>query len=164
MHLPLKECIPTAKHDNLRLMLIIGQGTLCVMDIADAGIRSGGNYLAFFMRLNMVAWFRLVSLVLKEVLRRFGIVDALDDTIESFRRVKEALAEYMTELQKIDIERFNAETAAFQQFESSLIATTDEAELNALILRTFDELGLNKPWEGDFDAFMSDRSNKLKFD
>lgn len=164
MHLPLKECIPTMKHDNLRLMLIIGQGTLCVMDIADAGIRSGGNYLAFFMRLNMVAWCRLLSLVLKEVLRKFGIVDALDDTIEAFRRVKEALTEYLTELQKIDIERFNAETAAFQQFESSLITTSDEGELNALILRTFDELGINKPWEGDFDDFMSDKSNKLKFD
>ena len=102
--------------------------------------------------------------MLKEVLRKFGIVDALDDTIEAFRRVKEALTEYLTELQKIDIERFNAETAAFQQFESSLITTSDEGELNALILRTFDELGINKPWEGDFDDFMSDKSNKLKFD
>ncbi len=164
MHLPLKECLPTMRHDNLRLMLIIGQGTLCVMDIADAGIRSGGNYLAFFMRLNMVAWCRLASLVLNEVLRKFGIVDALDDTIESFRRVKDALTEYMAELQKIDVARFEAETAAIQQFECDLISTSNESEINALILRTFDELGINKPWDGDFDDFMSNRGNKLVFD
>ena len=163
MKLPLKECIPTAKHQNLRIMLIIGHGTLCVMDIADAGIRSGGNYLAFFTRLNMVAWYRLVSLVLREVLRQVGIVDCLDDTIAALQRVKLALNEYLTELEKIDIERFKAETAAFQSFETEL-AEVSEADLNALILRTFDSLGINRPWEGDFDEFMSDRNNRLVFE
>lgn len=63
---PIKECIPISKHTDLRIMLLFGNGTLCVMDGIDAGIRSGGNYLAFFMRLNLVAWFRFVALVLKE--------------------------------------------------------------------------------------------------
>ena len=39
----LKECIPTHQHDDLRIMLLFGNGTLCVMDGIDAGIRSGGN-------------------------------------------------------------------------------------------------------------------------
>lgn len=46
-HKPLKECIPTSKNADLRVMLLIGNGTLCVMDGIDAGIRSGGNFLAF---------------------------------------------------------------------------------------------------------------------
>lgn len=40
---PLSECIPSKRHDDLRMMLIIGDGTLCLMDGADAAIKSGGN-------------------------------------------------------------------------------------------------------------------------
>ncbi|MDE5741725.1 MAG: hypothetical protein K2H90_04680, partial [Oscillospiraceae bacterium] len=58
---PIKECIPTAQHDDLRVMLIIGNGTLCVIDGADALIRSGGgaDLFTFFTHLNLVAWCRL---------------------------------------------------------------------------------------------------------
>lgn len=163
MRLPLKECIPTAKHQNLRIMLLIGHGTLCVMDVADAGIRSGGNYLAFFTRLNMVAWYRLVTLVIKEVLRQVGIVDCLDDTIAALQRTKMALNEYLTELEKIDIHRFKEETALYEKLGTDL-ADASEEDLNVLILHTFDALGINRPWEGDFDTFMSDRNNRLVFE
>lgn len=162
MKLPLKECIPSMKHQNLRIMLLIGHGTLCVMDIADAGIRSGGNYLAFFTRLNMVAWYRLVSLVLKEVLLQVGIVIQLHGTIEALRRVDRALNEYLAELEKIDIERFKAEASAYQSLEIEL-ADVSESDLNALILRTFESLEINRPWDGDFDDFMLDRDNSLVF-
>lgn len=47
---PLRECIPTQSHADLRVMLILGNGTLCVMDGIDAGIRANGNALRFFMR------------------------------------------------------------------------------------------------------------------
>ena len=45
--------------------MILGNGTLCVMDGIDAGIRANGNALRFFMRMNLVAWLRFVMLVLK---------------------------------------------------------------------------------------------------
>ena len=70
---PLVECIPSKRHDDLRIMLIIGDGTLCLMDGADAAIRSGGNWVNFFLRLNIVAWYRLVVLVLREVCIRLEI-------------------------------------------------------------------------------------------
>lgn len=92
----LKECIPTHQHDDLRVMLLFGNGTLCVMDGIDAGIRSGGNFLAFFMRLNIIAWFRFVTLVLKEVCIRLGLTDALQKNIEAFKRINEALLLYIT--------------------------------------------------------------------
>ena len=163
MKLPIKDCIPTANHKSLQIMLLIGHGTLCVMDVVDAGVRSGGNYLAFFTRLNLVAWYRLVSLVLKEVLRRIGIVDCLDETIAALQRVKPALQEYLAKLEKIDIERFKEETAAFQGLDVGLTKLSEE-ELNALIINTFESLGINRPWEGDFDDFMSNSNNRLVFE
>lgn len=162
MNLPLKECIPTARHDSLRMMLLIGQGTLCVMDIADAGIRSGGNWLAFFTRLNLVAWCRLVWLVLQEVLRKVGISGGAEDSIAALQRVKLAAQEYFEELEKIDMERFREETAAFQSLPHSL-ADLNEKDMNTVILKTFESLGINRPWEGDFDDFMSDKNNTLMF-
>ena len=75
---PLKQCIPTQKHADLRVMLLLGNGTLCVIDAIDAGIRSKGNHLDLFMRLNLIGWFRFVTLVLKEVCIRTGISTALE--------------------------------------------------------------------------------------
>ena len=37
-HKPLKECFPNRKHADLRVMLIVGDGTLCVIDGLGAGI------------------------------------------------------------------------------------------------------------------------------
>lgn len=64
---PLKDCLPTKKHDDLRVMLLVSNSVLCLMDGADAAIRSGGNPILFFTRLNLVAWGRLVVKVVKEV-------------------------------------------------------------------------------------------------
>ena len=111
----LKECIPTHQHDDLRVMLLFGNGTLCVMDGIDAGIRSGGNFLAFFMRLNIIAWFRFVTLVLKEVCIRLGLTDALQKNIEAFKRINEALLLYLHELESIDIEAFKRETEEYNE-------------------------------------------------
>ena len=161
--LPIKDCIPTNRHANLRVMLLVGNGTLCVIDGIDAGIRSGGNALIMFTRLNLVAWYRLVTLVLKEVCIRIGLSISIDNTIEAFKRVNEALAMYLAELKKIDIERFKKETERYNQLMYNIEYITDESTLNSFLLGAFDELHITKPWDGDFDDFMSDRNNKLVF-
>lgn len=67
-----RECIPTNDHADLRIMLIVGNGTLCLIDGIDAGIRSGGNALTFILHMNLVAWSRLILLVLRELKIRYG--------------------------------------------------------------------------------------------
>ena len=72
---PWGDCIPNSKHADLRIMLIVGCATLCLVDGTDAAIRgamAGGNILVFILHLNYVAWFRLVMLVLKELIIRYG--------------------------------------------------------------------------------------------
>ncbi|WP_455719725.1 hypothetical protein [Agathobacter sp.] len=74
-----KDCIPSAKHADLRMMLLIGNATLCLVDGIDAAIRTGikgGNPITFILHLNLVAWARLVMLVFRELKIRYGsIVD-----------------------------------------------------------------------------------------
>lgn len=161
---PIKECIPTAKHPDLRVMLLMGNGTLCVMDGLDAGLRSGGNFLKFFMRLNLVAWFRFSVLVLKEVCIRVGITDPLLESIEAYKRINEALLIYLHELEEIDIELFKKETEQYNKLVISVNSVRTDRELNAVLLETFDKMGYGKPWEGDFDEHMSDPDATLVFE
>ncbi|MDW0113054.1 hypothetical protein QT711_07635 [Sporosarcina saromensis] len=62
-----KESLPIGNKPELRRMLLVGHGTLCVVDGADAALRAGGNPLLFATRMNMVAWSRLAFSGLLEV-------------------------------------------------------------------------------------------------
>jgi len=62
-----KESIPSANIPEVRRMLLVGHGTLCLIDGVDAGIRSGGDMVTFLSRTNLLAWVRFGQLGLKEV-------------------------------------------------------------------------------------------------
>lgn len=160
----LKECIPTNKYADLRIMLLFGNGTLCVMDGIDAGVHSGGNFLAFFMRLNWIGWFRFATIVLKEVCIRVGISNALQMNTEAYKRINEALKLYLNELEKLDIELFKKETEEYNNLIEIFINTKTDDELNIMLLDTFERLGINKPWEGNFDEHMSNKNGTLVFE
>lgn len=61
------ECIPTASNPELRRMLLVAHGTLCLVDGVDAGLRSGGNIVQFMLRSNILAWARFGTLAIKEL-------------------------------------------------------------------------------------------------
>ena len=160
---PLHECIPTKKHDDLRIMLIIGDGTLCLMDGVDAAIRSGGNWVNFFLRLNIVAWYRLVSLVFREVCICLGISFPLQKQLDAYIRINEALTLYLTQLEKIDFEQFKKETEQYNQFLVMIKEANSENELSVLLRNEYRALGIELPYSGAFDDFMKDSSDVLEF-
>ena len=160
----LKECIPTHNHADLRIMLLLGNGTLCAMDGIDAGVRSKGNFLLFFMRLNLIAWLRFVTLVLKEVFIRVGISDAMQKNIEAYKRINEALLVYLHELEQIDIDLFKKETEEYNKVVNVFNSAKTYEELNIMLLDTFDRMGYNKPWQGNFDEHMSNKNGTLRFE
>ncbi|MCM1165920.1 MAG: hypothetical protein NC299_08425 [Lachnospiraceae bacterium] len=163
---PIRECIPTAQHDDLRIMLLIGNGTLCVLDGADALFRSGGNALMFFMRLNLVAWFRFISLVIKEVLIRLGFNTSIQDSIDAMKRVHAALTNYLKELEKIDIELFKKETEMYNQMVEELSMANSEQDLTLMLIAQYEHMGIALPWKGydSFDDFMQDKNSRLVFE
>lgn len=161
---PIRECIPSSRHADLRVMLLIGNGTLCIMDAVDAGVRSCGNFLMFFLRLNLIAWFRFVMLVLKEVFIRVGLSSALQESIDALKRINEALMEYLLQLERIDIEAFKKEAEQYYRIVSTFKKEMSETELNTFLYSEFERLGIKKPWEGDFDEHMSDKNARLVFE
>lgn len=160
---PLQECIPNKKHDDLRIMLIIGDGVLCLMDGVDAAIRSGKNCINFFLRLNIIAWCRLVSLVFKEACIRLGISFPLQKQLDAYIRINEALSQYLEELRQIDIELFKKETEQCKQFLIRFENANSEDELHDLLKREYTVRGWELPYEGTFDNFMKDSSSVLVF-
>lgn len=80
-----KESIPTSKHADLRIMLIVGDATLCLVDGADAAAHGivEGNMITFICHLNLVGWTRLIMLVLKELCIRYGsvVIESIDQFV-----------------------------------------------------------------------------------
>lgn len=62
-----KDSIPKGSIPELRRMLLVGHGTLCVVDGVDATIRSGTDMIQFLLRTNLIAWVRFGHIGLKEV-------------------------------------------------------------------------------------------------
>ena len=109
------DCIPTEKHGDLRLMLLIGYTTFCLIDGFDAGIRSGGNTVTFILHLNLVAWIRLIILVIKELIIRFGplfeklMEKYLDMTLDMLNSPdeKKLINEFYERINKLDFQIIN---------------------------------------------------------
>ena len=150
-------------HDNLRAMLLLGHGTLCLMDGADAAVRSGGNWLLFFTRMNLIAWARFSTLVLKEACIRIGVALPLQKEFDTYNRLANYMQAYYEELKKIDIDRFKKETSEYTHWASCMERTANEEQLNIVLRKAMIDLDIQLPWTGDFDSFMRDNSAHLVF-
>ena len=80
-----KDAMPFGNKPELRRMLLVGHGTLCVVDTVDAGIRSV-DLLTFVLHLNVEAWIRLGISGLQEIraIYKDNVVDVnvLDQDLE----------------------------------------------------------------------------------
>lgn len=61
------ECIPFGRQPELRRMLLVGHGALCIVDGLDATLKSGGYIINFALSLNIMAWSRFAFSGLIEV-------------------------------------------------------------------------------------------------
>lgn len=158
-HLPIENCIPSRKHNSLRLMILLGHGTLCAIDGIDAKFKSGGNFLLFFKRLNGPAWLRFIWLVFAEVFYRIGLNADIREYTASLRKINAKISNYSTAFEKIDINKFREESNSFM----FALENDNEMELNESLLGIYKRLDMEIPWDGDFDAFMQNKNNCLQF-
>ena len=110
-----------------------------------------------------ISWYRLVFLVFREVCIRLGISFPLQKQLDAYIRINEALALYLTQLEKIDFELFKKETEQYNRMLTMMEATNNDDELNTLLKSEYKALGIELPYSGDFDDFMNDTSSVLEF-
>ena len=150
---PLAECIPSEKHPDLRMMLLIGNGSLCFVDVIDAAIRSGGNALTFFLHLNLIAWYKLVKRALAELLIRYDLSYA--DLAIYMQKINQELEQQLQRLRQVDYAAYEKELAQINDITGLLggpAADTDE------IYRKLDEMGVEMQFHSseEFDEKMMD--------
>ncbi|MBW3140555.1 hypothetical protein KUV56_13725 [Ferrimonas balearica] len=84
---PWSQCLPSANNPELRRMLMVGHGTLCLVDAGDAALRSGGDMIQFLLRTNLIGWARFGTLAVKELNAWYRAgkldVDAVDDYLDA---------------------------------------------------------------------------------
>ena len=75
---PWSECVPLASNPELRRMLLVAHGSMCLIDGGEAALRSGGDMVQFLLRTNLVGWSRFGHLALKEMYAWYnaGHIDA----------------------------------------------------------------------------------------
>ncbi|MBS4704809.1 hypothetical protein Q7I15_04730 [Aeromonas veronii] len=83
---PWKECIPSGANPELRRMLLVAHGALCLIDAGDAALKSGGEMVQFLLRTNLIGWARFGTLALKEVYAWYNAghinADAVDEYLD----------------------------------------------------------------------------------
>lgn len=94
------------------------------------------------------------------------IIDRLNTIpteVNNYKVFADAMVILGARLSQIDIEQFKKETMRFSLIATEIEECNDEDQLNNLLKDSYNELGIKIPWEGNFDSFMADRSNKLVF-
>lgn len=82
----------------------------------------------------------------------------------NYKQIADALERIAAKLANLDIAKFKKYTEKYQDIALRLDRAKSETEVNRILLCAYETLGIKIPWEGDFDTFMGNRSNKLVFE
>lgn len=159
---PCKDCIPTKIYEDLRVMLLLGDGTICAFDGLHAIAKSNGDILVFCTRLNLVAWLRFISLVFKEVCIRIGIPEDLSHNLYIYKEINRALDECTAELEQLSIE-YSREYESNERLRKTLSSAKTSSDLQSCLMMWYQTEEKELPWTGDFNSFMKNRNNSLFF-
>ena len=112
----------------------------------------------------------LLSCTLLVFLDRSRFVNTLIDTMNripsdanNFKEIADLMETLAAKIANIDIDQFKAETAKYNSVSQQLLSCEDEESLNTILQDAYERICISIPWEGDFDSFMSDKSNRLVF-
>ena len=161
---PIERCIPILKNDRLRMMLLVGNGTLCALDGAHAFISSSGNWLLFFAKANIIVWFRLLQLVLKELCLRFGIIGTLEKQVLAMECVNQILIKNTRKLEEYDIQSYQQSIGGFLELDNRIKDLKSEEEVYNFLEEFCIDRGHTFPWKGSFDQHMENRQGRLRFE
>lgn len=150
LKLPLRECIPSKAYGDLREMLMIADGTLCLIDGADALLQSKGNIVDFALRLNIVAWAHFCKLVFREICIRNQWGMAVLEV--EFERIDFALEQHLRKLDNIDTTRLDQELQKAKVLNLHLFEMKTEEQVAGALYEAICVYDLDLPFH-DHDSF-----------
>ena len=82
---------------------------------------------------------------------------------QSFSQIAYNFETYAAHVAAVDIKLFRRDVESFQNIADAIYMSDDEEELDRILANAFETLDIPVPWDGDFDTFMGNPNNKLKF-
>ena len=95
------------------------------------------------------------------------IVDALNripTEANNYKEIADTFEELAIKLEQIDIDIFRKEVNEYRDFIAKVEKAENEEEIQRILISMYQKLEMHLPWEGDFDFFMSKKSNRLIFE
>lgn len=154
-----RDCIPSNIHSSLRWMLIVSNSALCLVDGIDAMIKSGGNIVIFVLNLNIIAWFKLILMILKEIMIRYSFT--YDDLKLQFQKINAALDDYLQRLKSVDYAKYEQELGEIREIYDVLM---DEYSNTDIIYKYFQSHNVIIQFNSfeEFDLKMQDKNFVLE--
>lgn len=88
----------------------------------------------------------------------------IETAICGFAEQARLLECFAAELLNIDLKEFQKETILYHDIADELEHIRDAGALNSKLYEIFERIGIQLPWVGDFDLFMSNKSKTLVFE
>lgn len=153
--MPIADCIPNETHQSLRVMLLIGNGILCVIDGVDAVMRSKGNFVNFCLHINIIAWYRMIKLAFREICIRNKL--GMEYLNYQFTLINSMLDDHLKSLEQIDIEGMEREIEDFKSINLDLNELSSNKEIADYLYATIRSRNLDLPFSNhnEFVEFMN---------
>lgn len=93
-----------------------------------------------------------------------NFLNTIPTEVNNYKEIADAMEIYAAKLEKIDIEKFRAETEQYKSIAMQISKAETETGINNILLKAYKSFNIKIPWEGDFDSFMGNRANHLVFE
>ncbi len=91
-------------------------------------------------------------------------LNAIPTEVNNYKEIADAMEHLAAKLSNLDIEKFKSDTESYSTISANIEKAETEEELNKMLLSAYKHFDIKIPWEGDFDSFMGNRSNRLVFE
>ena len=81
--------------------------------------------------------------------------------VNNYKEIADIMERLFAKLENIDIDQFKEDTQKYDRIANMILS--DELNINEILLEAYDEIGINIPWNDDFDTFMANKNNSLKY-
>lgn len=95
-----------------------------------------------------------------------AVVSRLNDIpseANNFAEIADAFEALAIKMSNLDIQKFQKEIGQYDQIANSILKAETEEELNTVLHSAYKRMSISLPWQGDFDSFMGNKSNRLVF-
>lgn len=91
-------------------------------------------------------------------------VPSISTEVDYFKRQAALFERYAAKLMEIDLNQFINETKIYSTLAHELERTDTNAALNQLLKKAVLSIGIEIPWGDDFNSFMNDKTQTLRFE